>query len=438
MTQPDMGHQVDDRRKDQHQASEVISGKGRRAGHSASTASARTGGTNKTAFSVTLNPTYNNADVSSSGVKRNTSTLCTVETGWYLPPRFNITMNITGEYCLIFDYQQPLLSRTSVARHLGSETVLAFVGDSNTRRVFEATLSLLGYGGWLKNLTQYAERHWRPHDMRHAVDHTYLCPPTFQIPMPIPMSVPTSMPVSMPLQTEAATSFASTSSINITVGFLWSPLLTKREFFTYRPWSRCHGRCDASDGIRNCDGSIKEGSGDRWACGTLLDSVQLSPGLVGNRTFITVSQAGIHDLLHTGYKLESSSEPTARDFEKVDLKLGQFFQALKSGQPRWDVEAPPTSQQCWRTRWQGGRDILMSPLRSTRLSTGPLIDMLHNQSIKSGVAHDLFDMHLDVYPLTDRLHHDAPAALDGIHYPSIVYEAIAQLLMQQLVESSLS
>ena len=85
---------------------------------------------------------------------------------------------LTNRTCIIFNPERKPTNIEEVIRFLGDNAVIVFVGDSNARNMFRATLSYFGRESWLTNLTSSA-RHWKDQDTRRTVDHTYLCPQSF-------------------------------------------------------------------------------------------------------------------------------------------------------------------------------------------------------------------------------------------------------------------
>eukprot|EP01041_Mallomonas_annulata_P004432 gene4432-8833_t len=211
---------------------------------------------------------------------------------------------------------------------------------------------------------------WANKDIRRTVEQVYLCPLPFE------------------------------QSSNITISFTWNKFLIAQQYLTNRPWTNCFGRCNSSNNINTCDGSPIEGLNDRWQCGSNLDS---------NDT--------------------NMSSPKQRRQQPV---------------------ASAKEKYCWKNSHNGGIDILISPLHLRMASCtrkfcyghesnyklyDNALSMIRNHSLSSGVAHELFEGWIDAFELTDGDGRGAPWSMgDGVHYPPVVYRALAELLFRKILE----
>lgn len=126
-------------------------------------------------------------------------------------------------YC--YKFKNPKHAPVSLGQFLEfvpPHSVMVFLGDSVTRGIFLQALEFFGHGEWYSGLFEKL----KGLSQRHAIDQTYLCPSSF------------------------------VDSKNITLAFLWNPIISSQRFYSNRPWnSECKERCNYGKyNISRCDG----------------------------------------------------------------------------------------------------------------------------------------------------------------------------------------
>ena len=415
--------------------------------------------------------------------------LCSRELG-PVPPANKSNIPIERDVCIRFHTKHTPTTAIEVLEKLGRDSVINFIGDSNTRKLFIETLSYFGYPNYMYNLYEIGSM-WKNKNTRETIDHTNLCA----------WSLP----------------FAN----NITLSFSWSRFITDyRDFFAKRPWSRCKAACRATDDVQknmpNCDHSDAEGVEARWPCGSTLDSVQRDNRENNERSFITVNQISCHDALHVYHGNSKSVEDFYKEppdrFKMEDEVMGDFkglgkyyvghIKKVHEGtEELYDIkysidfeEKVPRSRirvdysgwrdtvsqienyfksletngkdknnfvdfknkndgivknlmngllpdhankSCWMSSaYRGGREIIMSPLHlrhhsKQQLAGADLVLRIMRESI-IGTGLKLFDDFIDAFSISST-EAGAPFSYDGIHYPEIMYRAEIEMIMSQLV-----
>lgn len=251
------------------------------------------------------------------GTKQNW--FCSNEFG-YLPknPAFNsYLINQHNNSCVVFNQERSVVTKEQVLEKLGNNAAITFIGDSNCRKMFQATLEYFDQDDWLEKLKELSIR-WKEKDVRKKVDHTYLCPsPSFK-------------------------------NHNLTIAFLWSRFFMETSFLYKRPWGHCKGICRLQEGgATSCDGSSAEGASDRWECGTRLNS--LNSDSTYSKQIVTVSHGGVHDVIHVirAHLLNFSDE---KAWKSPINYIETFYNNSMYIPPEWEKDflPPKDSKYCWK------------------------------------------------------------------------------------------
>ena len=343
--------------------------------------------------------------------------------------------------CLSFSYQTAAAPSShsiasKFATKLGDHGILMFVGDSNIRKVFEAFLKLFGQTSFMHSLENQFPKDAKV-NLRSLIHHTYLCPKQFDL---------------------------SVGNVvlakNVTVGFIWNPILSNmKAYWQKRPWSQCGG-CDFSAGVRNCDHSAEHLSEMRWACGRVdLDIDNIVGGDTTMRNLLVYSHGAAHDIYH---RYQCRRPKVEDDFNDIQTSMTTLFEAymnMDTIERQLINDNTSYKYACAGVQQFRGKEIMLSPFafkKSVKLVPEVLelydnvircADIMYRSQksiLNKADAHNRFrdrknrivhaiDRWVNVYNLTSTTA-GAPWTLDGLHYPLIGYVAILEAAMKEYVD----
>mmetsp|Transcript_11306 Transcript_11306/g.17218 ORF Transcript_11306/g.17218 Transcript_11306/m.17218 type:complete len:351 (-) Transcript_11306:43-1095(-) len=326
--------------------------------------------------------------------------------GWSVVPLSECTECLQSGYCertkssclqYTPDPSHTRITPSEFTKQIPPGSVIVFYGDSVIRGLFIAALEYFGQGDWC-NQTHHAITHailasGKPLPRERALmDHTYLCPP------PI------------------------VEHKNLTLAFMWNPLLHIPHFFTKRPWAtNCTHRCPSTVNISNCDGSHRPTVDLRWRCGNALDSLQMNSS--NKRQFIIVSGTGVHSIIHqfSSFKVRHNMSDQGT-YEATERKIYEWVKHFSSwaecqGNLRAHnaVEILVPTLELQKLGWVKSRVFEYNTISEIVLRA-----MKEDTYLSKVVFHEYFN----ATPYIDYL-----ASVDGIHYNSVFNRLVVEKIL---------
>lgn len=153
-----------------------------------------------------------------------------------------------------------------------------------------------------------------------------------------------------------------------------------------------------------------------------------------------VSHGGVHDAVHTYHHAPEDK------FNATKLAIHAFHKSLKNTGREALVNATKGRDGfCWSTYGHYGAEIHINPLQIGRANchhcvpqyrsgVNRIIELIKDDFNQKGL-HNQFDGYVDAYALSQEEHKAPFTSGDGIHYPPIVYRAMLELVLQEVMKA---
>jgi hypothetical protein len=167
-----------------------------------------------------------------------------------------------------------------------------------------------------------------------------------------------------------------------------------------------------------------------------------------DRTFIVVSQGGLHDTLHEFHAPMLRSEDSMK-WDDVNATLYKHAVMVRDELSQDCSNKGAHFQRdckCWSASTYGGREIVLSPLQVRRADCHPCpassrahpntqksLAMIRDAMVNIGLTKNLYDDYIDSFELSRDVEGSVFALEDGVHYPKIMYRAQLMLVLRSII-----